>query len=66
MRQYPKSRYQGGTYKRECDRCGFDFLRNELQKEADTNAIVCDDCLDEYDPQKHIKKRIREKPFRRD
>ena len=43
---YPLNRYVPGTYKRECDRCGSDFLRIELYREQGTNFLVCKDCLD--------------------
>lgn len=57
MKQYPLNRYVPGTYKKECDRCGFDFLRSELQKESDTGSIVCKSCLDPHDEQLNSKKR---------
>jgi len=31
--EYPWSRYESGTYKRECDISGFDFLRSEMRKQ---------------------------------
>ncbi len=40
MRFYPLNRWISGTYKRECDVCGWDYLRTELQKRHD-GAIVC-------------------------
>jgi len=67
MPVYPKNRYVPGTYKRECDRCSFDFLRSELVIERRTLLIVCPQCHDprvERDkPQR--KKRI-EEYFERD
>lgn len=51
MRQWPLNRFVSGTYKRECDRCGFDYLRSELMKEPDTGYIVCSKCYDPHDPQ---------------
>lgn len=54
MRIYPSNRpYKFGTYKRECDRCGWDYLNTELVKEQDTNLIVCRPCLDPVDNQKY-------------
>lgn len=47
---YPLNRYVPGTYKRECDRCGFDFLRTELFREPKTHLLVCKDCLDKPHP----------------
>jgi hypothetical protein len=41
MRVYPLNRWESGTYKRECDVCGFDYLRNQLKKRYD-GFIVCD------------------------
>ena len=38
-------RYIPGTYWKECDECGFDFLRSELRKRWD-EAIVCSSCWD--------------------
>ena len=38
--QYPTNRYVSGTYKKECDVCGRDFLRSELKKRWD-GMIVC-------------------------
>lgn len=47
---YPTNRYVPNTYKRECDRCGFDFLRSELYVEEKTLFLVCKDCLDKPHP----------------
>ncbi len=63
---YPLNRYVGGTYKRECDRCGFDYLRSELTKEARSGAVVCPKCHDpcvERDKPRIVRL---EKPFVRD
>lgn len=57
MRVWPKNRFVAGTYKRECDRCGFDYLFSELSAEFDTKALVCPDCLDPRDNQLYIKAR---------
>ncbi len=57
--------FVSGTYWRECDRCGFDYLRKELVKEW-TGLIVCREC---NDPLPREMKRIpnfKEKPFKRD
>lgn len=50
MATYPLNRYVPGTYKRECDRCGFDFLRNQLHVQPGTELLVCSDCLDKVHP----------------
>lgn len=64
MRVWPKNRYVPGDYKRECDVCGFDFLRSELMKRWD-GAIVCKYDWEEKDPQ--LTKRVhKEGPFKRD
>jgi hypothetical protein len=41
MRKYPLKRYVLGTFKRECDVCGFDYLRIQLRERYD-GLIVCD------------------------
>lgn len=41
MRIYPRNRYIGGTFKRECDVCGWDYLRIELELRWD-GLLVCD------------------------
>lgn len=64
MRQYPLNRYVPGTYKRECDICGFDFLRSELHERWD-GLIVCSEDFEEKDPQLD-KKAHRERQGRRD
>ncbi len=50
MRIYPTNRFVNGTYKRECDICGFDYLRSEMKKQWD-NAIVCNYCYTDKDTQ---------------
>lgn len=66
MARYPLNRYVPGTYKRECDRCGFDYLRNQMRKEPVTNLIVCQKCYDPEHP-RHKREPIKpERPFRRD
>lgn len=55
---YPHSRYVSGTYKRECDNCGFDYLRAELVKQHD-KFIVCAKCFDprpRHEMRRHIKR----------
>lgn len=64
MRVWPKNRYVPGTYKRECDVCGFDYLRSELMTRWD-GAIVCPADWEEKDPQLD-KRAHHEGPFRRD
>lgn len=46
IKNYPTFRYVPGTYKRQCDVCGRDFLKSELKKRWD-NLYVCDQ---DYDP----------------
>ena len=66
MSNYPSNRYVPGTYKRECDRCGFDFLRSQLHKEEKTGFIVCSACLDIKHEHDYPRKPIVERPFKRD
>lgn len=64
MSTYPINRYVPGTYKRECDVCGFDFLRSELLTRWD-GLIVCKEDYEEKDPQ--LEKRSHtERPFKKD
>jgi hypothetical protein len=51
MRTYPKNRWVAGAKKRECDRCGFDFLDTELLTEERTGLKVCPQCYDPPHPQ---------------
>lgn len=65
MQRYPLNRFVPGTYKRECDDCGFDFLRSQLKKRWD-GFIVCVKCW-EPKPEHLRKRKLRpEKPFKRD
>jgi hypothetical protein len=66
MSTYPTNRYVPGTYKRECARCGTDHLRSEMVKERWSGLVVCKRCL--YPEPQHLKPRrkIKEKPFKRD
>ena len=50
MRIYPTNRFEPGTYKRECDICGWDYLRSEMRKQWD-GLIVCQPCYTEKDTQ---------------
>lgn len=63
---YPLNRYVPGTYKRECDRCGFDYLRSELTKEERTGLIVCDKCHDPLARDDRPRQWPRIRPFKRD
>jgi formylmethanofuran dehydrogenase subunit E len=54
VRVWPRNRFVAGTHKRECDRCGFDFLRSEMLREWN-GKIVCSDCFEEKDPQLEVK-----------
>ena len=60
--KWPDRRYVPSTFKRECDRCGFDYLRNELRKEW-TGAIVCQKC---EDPKERIVRARRERRIKID
>jgi hypothetical protein len=66
MGSYPTDRFVSGTYKRECDRCGHDFLRNQLRKEERTGSIVCEFCYDPPHPQDTAIRNITERPSRHD
>lgn len=59
------NRYSPGDHWRECDECGFDFLRSELVKRRD-GAIVCAKCWEPRHPQDLRRDYPRERPFRRD
>ena len=73
-RFYPLRRWVAGTYKRECDICGFDFLRSEMIKLSDDlptkGLVVCKECADSQDTRLARRKvkynKRRERPFRRD
>ena len=65
MGNYPLNRYVPGTYKRECDICGFDKLRNEMRKNW-KGLIVCPPCWDPKPEELIIKPHRSEKPFKRD
>lgn len=54
MREYPKDRFVPHTYKRECDRCGWDYLRTELMNEERTGLIVCASCYDPVHPRDSV------------
>jgi len=63
VRQYPLNRWVSGTYKRSCDRCGWDYLRSELRREWN-GAIVC---FKDFDPRPRSskpKKPHRERPVK--
>jgi hypothetical protein len=65
-RIYPENRYVPGTYKRECDRCGFDYLRSQMVEEEDTKLIVCKQCVDIKHPRSYPKRKYGERPFKKD
>ncbi len=58
MRVYPTNRYVPGAQKKECARCGFDYLTTELIEEEATGLMVCSKCYDPPHPQddKHIRR----------
>ncbi len=66
MGSYPTNRFVPNTYKRECDRCGFDFLRTELRKEERSGFVVCNECYDPQHPQDTAVRNIHELPFKKD
>ncbi len=66
MGSYPTNRFVPYTYKRECARCGSDFLRNELRREERTNLLVCSQCYDPPHPQDTAVRNRRERPIRID
>lgn len=59
-RKYPLRRWESGTYKRECDVCGWDYLRYELRERYD-GRIVCDK---DWEPEPRDWKRRAIKPER--
>jgi len=65
MRQYPENRYVPNTYKRECDECGFDYLRSEMIKDH-LGKIVCPQCYDPKHPRENPRVRIPDTNSRRD
>ena len=48
-----ENRFKSGDYWRECDICGFDWLRSEMQKNSD-GLIVC---RADYEPE-HPRDRV--------
>jgi hypothetical protein len=65
MRRYPLNRYVLGTYKRECDVCGFDGLRKDMLERYDGRIV----CKKDWEPEpRDWKKRTHktERPLRRD
>ena len=59
------NRYKPGDYWRECDVCGFDYLRSKLVKRWD-NAIVCKKDNDPRPRSMKPKSKPKESSFRRD
>jgi hypothetical protein len=57
MRQYPLNRWVAGSKKKECSRCGFDFLDSEMAVEERTGLLVCLKCYDPPHPQDVFKSR---------
>jgi hypothetical protein len=60
---YPLNRYVPGTYKRECDVCGWDYLRSELKERYD-GAIVCSKDFELQHPREKSFRIPKERPFR--
>jgi len=46
--------YLPGGFKRECDRCGFEFRHWDTVKEW-TGLFVCRECYDQRHPQDYVK-----------
>ena len=69
MKMYPLRRYVPGTYKRECDICGFDGLRSDMIKDQD-DFIVCPPCFTDVDNRRRTRHKkhivVNERPFKRD
>ena len=57
--------FRSGDYWRECDECGFDYLRSELRTRYD-GAIVCDKDWEEEHPKDQNWPRPTEAPFKGD
>ena len=51
MRYYPLNRWVAGAKKKECPRCGFDFVTTEMVFEERTGQLVCKSCYDPIHPQ---------------
>jgi len=64
MRQW-KNSYTPGTYKRECDKCGWDYLRVQMKREWN-GLIVCADCFDPRHPSTYPRPQITERPIKVD
>mgnify|MGYP001586535946 CR=1 FL=1 len=62
---YPTNKFVPNTYKRECDVCGFDFLRSELIKDWQ-GRIVCRADFEVRHPRDYPRRARKEKPFRRE
>lgn len=65
MGRYPLNRYIPGTYKRECDICGMDFLRKDMMKDHE-GRVVDKACYDPEHPRKKKRSPRRRKPLKRD
>ena len=57
--------FKSGDFWRECDECGFDYLRSEMLKRYD-GAIVCRKDYEEEHPNDLNLPKIKEQPFRGD
>lgn len=66
MRETHRSNvFKSGDYYRECDECGFDYLRSEMLKRYD-GAIVCAADFEEEHPRDLNLSTLKEAPFRGD
>ena len=65
MKIYPLNRYVPHTYKRECDICGFDYLRNEMRKNW-KGQVVCEQDYEPKPEREQLKPKKPFPPFRRD
>ena len=64
MAKYPENRYVPGTYKVECDICGFDFLRTELRRNS-RGLLVCQADFEEKHPREDSSTYVNPTPDKR-
>jgi hypothetical protein len=64
-RMYPLNRFKPYDYKRECDICGWDYLRSELHKTWD-GKLVCKEDFEPKHPREYPQPNFKQRPFRRE